>query len=318
MGTLLFLAIIGGIIYLVYRNKKSKRENTYESENPVDTRDFTFEKAVEGCCVAVTQISELDKEWYRLDEAMKQKQNTPGSWVNLLNFFLKQGAYKENLSFTESAKQAKARSYYRNMMIFNVAAPIGALILSALTGVLPWWLALIVGIGAIVLVIVKVFIPDKEIKEERKHYPWRFNVQPLGSQMYILQQDCNDNLEKTHRLYYDLYLPCKRKADELMVDSRNRVGEYYKLYQEASRCETEMYNCTPMQRIKKFQNQRLMKDVKIATTIAAVTTIAVTAGFVSMLNNAGKDMFTGGLKYSGRWKDLETGKIYDHNPINDL
>jgi len=316
MEALFFLAIVGSIIYLVYQNKQGKSENIYESENPVDTRNFTFEKAVEGCCVSVTQIKELDNEWDRVDDAMRQKQNAPGRWTNMLNFFFKKGAYKENLNFTESEKQTKARSYYRNMMIFNVAAPIIvtpiALILSALIIVLPLWLALIVGIGAIVFVIVKVFIPDKEIKKERKHYPWRFNVQPLGSQMYILQQDANDNLEKTHRFYYDLYLPCKRKADELMADTRNRDGEYYKLYQEVARCETEMYNCTPMQRIKKFQRKLLMKNVKIVAAVATIATVAVTAGFVSMLNNAGKDIGYS-PKSTARYRDSDSGNLYDED-----
>jgi len=180
----------------------------------------------------------------------------------------------------------------------------------------PWQLSLIlvlISIGLLIIKAIKV-IPPKAIRKEQKMYPWRFNPQPLGSQMYILQQEGNDVYEKTHRIYYDLYLPCKRKADELIVDSKNRESEYYKVYLEVSKYETYMYNCTPKQRIKKAQKESWMRDVKIAATIATVATVAVTAGFMSMLNNAGKDMFTGGPKYRDKWIDRETGEKYDYDP----
>ena len=316
MGTLLLLLFVGIGIYFIYRHYKGKTEIAYESENYVDTQSFTFKQAIEGCCVAVTQIRELDEEYKSIDEIMRKKQKANGSWNNLLNLLLKKDVYKENINYPESEKNRKYRIYFRYLLLLDVLVSLSPLILMIIISLFPWQLSLIlvlISIGLLIIKAIKV-IPPKAIRKEQKMYPWRFNPQPLGSQMYILQQEGNDVYEKTHRIYYDLYLPCKRKADELIVDSKNRESEYYKVYLEVSKYETYMYNCTPKQRIKKAQKESWMRDVKIAATIATVATVAVTAGFMSMLNNAGKDMFTGGPKYRDKWIDRETGEKYDYDP----
>ena len=311
MGTFLLIALVGIGGFLIYRYYKRKRlETVYETENHINTMNFTFEKAVEGCVVAVTKISELDEKIGSIDEVMRNNQNVNGSWSNLLNRLLKSGFYKENNNYPESEENRKYRIFYDRFLFFIILIP-----LAPLVGLFIWWLSLIL----CVLVSIYIFMafPPRAIRKERKIYPWHFNVQPLGSQMYILQQDFNDALEETHRLFYDLYLPCKRKADELIVDSKNRERDSYKAYQEIVKYESYMQNCTPMQRIRNLQTELQKRDIRRAikiTTVFTIATVAVTAGFVSMLNNAGKEMFTGGPQYRDKWIDTATGEKFDYDP----
>ena len=315
MGTLLFITFVGiggFLIYLYYKSKKL--ETSYETENPINTQNMTFKKAVEGCCVALIQISELDEKIASIDEIMRKNQNINGSWGNLLSIIFASGVYKKNKKYTDSEKNKKYRIYYRRLLISMIFSPIIFLFASFT----PLWLSLVL-IG-IVLVYLLSALPSSIIRKERKMFPWRYNVQPIGSQMYILQQDFNDALEKTHRLYYDLYLPCKHKADELKVDSMNRESEHYSTYQEVLKYESYMQNCTPMQRIRKLETELKRKEMRRVikiTTVFAVATVAVTAGFISMLNSAGTNMFQS-TGYDEKWTDLETHKEYDHNPVNDL
>lgn len=314
MGKFLLIAFIVVCLFLIYRNNKRKRlETDYETENPINTSNFTFEKAIEGCCVAVTKISELDQKIEDIDNIMRTNQNANGGWVNVLNILLKSGVYKENENYPESEKNKKYRIYYHRLLVFRTLAPLFGL--SGLIAIIAWWLPIILISLAVIYLLMA--LPSRAMRKERKKYPWRFNVQPLGSQMYILQQDFNDSLEETHRLYYDLYLPCKRKTNELIIDKKNRENDSYKVYKEVAKYESYMQNCTPMQRIRNLQTELQKKEIQRAikvTAIFTVATVAVTAGFMSMLNNAGKDMFTGGPKYDEKWINLETGEKYDYDP----
>jgi hypothetical protein len=161
-------------------------------------------------------------------------------------------------------------------------------------------------------------LPPKVIRKERKTHPWHFNVQPLGSPMYILQEDFNNALEETHRLYYDVYLPCKRKADELIIDKNNREGELYKGYQDIVKLDACMRKCTPNQRIEALKKQIQKKDMQFALKVAGITTVVMVgavAAFSGMVNNAGKDIGSGS-KWKETWKNMETGEEFSSDPRN--
>ena len=136
--------------------------------------------------------------------------------------------------------------------------------------------------------------------------------------MYILQEGFNNALEKTHRLYYDVYLPCKRKADELIIDKNNRESELYKGYQDVAKLDSYMRKCTPNQRIEALKKQKQKKDMQFALKIAAVTTVVMVgavAAFTGMVNNAGKDIGSG-YKWKETWRNMETGEEFDSDPRN--
>jgi len=294
----------GFLLYRYYKRKKSQRlEIAFETENPINTQDFTFEKAVEECHAAISQISELNEKFEEIDKIVRAKQNVNGGWINMLNYFFKKGAYKENKNYPESEKNKEFRVFYKKSNRFTRLLLL--LLLSSMplcSGVtfeiflawivIPWFILL----GLIVYKNYMTFKTFKAVRKECKMYPWRFIVLPLGSQMYIFQEEGNDIFEKIHRAYYDVYLPCKRKADELVRNYRSREDEYYKAYMEFSKCDIDIYACTPWQRIKKLQKELHMKNIKRAVAITSVVTVAVTAGFTSMASNAAKDVGMPGKK----------------------
>jgi len=64
----------------------------------------------------------------------------------------------------------------------------------------------------------------------------------------------------------------------------------------------------------------ITKAAKIAlkgSAIMSIATVVVGGAMLHMVNKAGRDMFTS-LGNSDKWIDRETGKEYDHNPVNDL
>ena len=322
MGNTFIIILIGVGVFFIYRYFSRKRlGNIYETESPIDTQDFTFEKAVEGCCVAVAQISELDTKLKEVDEIILRVQNpNEHPWSYMLKKHLGIGIYKKNENYPESEKNREYRLYNQKIEFYY---PLGVFIVPsiiALPGLLfpiMFTLASIVFALGMSAYLIIIFFPFNEIGKDRKRRPWLFNTQPIGSQRYILQQEFNDALEETHRIYYDLYLPCKRKADELIIyNSNNRDSEYYNAYREVVKYEADIYNCTPKQRIRKFQEKRMNNNIKIAT-ILTVATVAATGIFMGMINRGGKDMFKFPQNRE-KWIDKESGKEYDHNPINDL
>jgi len=95
MGILLLIILIV-IIVIVYRHHSRKRlKNIYETENPINTQDFTFEKAVDGCCVAIMQISELDTKFKETEKTMIGHQNANGKSSNLRSWIFEKGTGRE-------------------------------------------------------------------------------------------------------------------------------------------------------------------------------------------------------------------------------
>ena len=269
------------------RDKQMGRmEKFYQSENPIDTRNFTFKEAVEGSCGAALQIQKLDEKFEIISDEMKERGKSNG----VFNFIFKRRDYKENKNYPDNENDRKVRKQFRRNAIMPLFA-IPIMFIGPLYGVA---FALGVSVSSIYLICLFIFLfsttlPSR-IRKERKKYPWRFNTQPLGSTMYLLQQDALDILEKTHRLYYDIYLPCKSKADTLISSSENRGGEYYDAYKDVSRYGTYLYKCTPKQRIKDFQKKYLLKNVKFAASVATIATVAFTGAAFAAFNKAGKDI----------------------------
>lgn len=54
--------------------------------------------------------------------------------------------------------------------------------------------------------------PSKQIRKKYRTFPWRFNNRPFGSEIYKIQERLNYNQEKTHYMYYSIFLPCKHKT----------------------------------------------------------------------------------------------------------
>jgi hypothetical protein len=331
MSSTLLILLLGIGVFLICRflYKKYKHNQitkVYESENPIDTRGFSFDKAVEGCCVAIDQILQLDKEIETIFTKIEtKKKNASGKFGDMLNRFLKSDVYKENNNYPESEKNRKYRIYHRKILVgatliafIPMILMILSMILSSMGGrnsqfmnIFAFWIILIV-VGYMVYAVYLTVTLPREIKREFKLFPWRFNVLPLGSQMYILREQWFGAFEKTHRLYYDLYLPCKRKADELIVDNKNRTSEHYKAYQELSLYESDIYNCTPIIRIRKHDKEIRRKQAQVYGAVLGIVAITGAAVFLSALSNAGKDL--GKYSKSGtRYLNSDTGNLYDES-----
>ena len=298
MSSPLLILLFGIGVFLICRfiykkYKHNKREKVYESENPIDTKNFTFEKAVESCCAAIEQILQLDKEMGSVFTKIENKKKSS----NMLNLFLNSGVYKKNKNYPESKKNRKYRISYQRILNIGAIMIIACMLLPMTlpfielknSGILPVFIILAALVGVFAYVIYLIVMVPREIRKEFSLYPWHFNLLPLGSQMYILREQWFNACEKTQRLYYDIYLPCKRKADEL-VDSKNITSNHYEAYQEILLFESDIYNCTPIIRIRKHNKEIGRKQTKVFGAIMAVAAIAGVAVLGSALSNAGKDL----------------------------
>jgi len=297
MKSLLTLLLLVGIVFFIikyykYQGKlidflvnlsgkiskgcQTVNEKFYESYNPIDTRDFSFEQAVEGCCFAVTEFLKLEEEFLKIDGVLKAK----GENLNKLpNPYYKDPDYEPNLSYPESEENKLYRKYHKEK----------------------------------ILTPIPIIWPPRRIREKVKLFPWHFNPHPVGSPIYLLRNQCNAISDKMHHLYYDLYLPCKNKADELICEPKNREGEYFNVYIEIGAYKSAMYNRTPMQRIFREKDRQRLDDFKITAAVAGIVTVGTVAAFSSMLHKAGKGMFQstqGGTKF----RNIETGEEFDYDP----
>ena len=334
MLSTIIIIIIGYFAFRYYKKTKEKRvDHIYEKENPIDTRDFTFEQSVEGCCATVKRICELDEKMDKIDKTMREMQNSMGQWERLRDFRSERGYYKKNDNYPESEKNKQYRAYFRKanflpwwfIPLFVMPPILTPIILSTTSN--KWLMFILVGILVLVIVLVIVFFlidlfkSYQVIKEERKIYPWHFNLYHPGSPMGVFQQDFCDALEETHRLYYDLYLPCKRRADNLIADnliadSKNREGKYYNVYKDICKYDNYIQGCTPMQRLRKLKAENQRKEIRKALIITTGA-VVITAVVIGLVNNAGKNLFPK-YKSTDKWIDMNTGKVFDHNPTNDL
>jgi len=298
--------------------------NIYETEgNPVDTSNFTFEQAVGGCYYAAEQVAKLNEKLDNIDEIMKmkkvdcisnvisqKKEKYDVSTILIFDKILDKDK-KENKNFPISEKEkkiqlAKKRMTILVMLFFLIIALycvsdefIKDKNITSLT--FPFFIFVIIG-----MFFVMLFIREpKEIRKERKTHPWHFNGFPIGSNLYLLQKDFNNTLEDIHRIYYDTYLPCKRKADELFYRQENRDGKLYEVYKEIVSIDQSMLNSTPVQRIYDYQMKQFKKNMKIVLAMGGVA-VAATGAFIGMANKAGKDIGRGG----GHIYDPYTGNKY--------
>jgi len=279
---LLFFAFIGVVVYFVTKHNRKTREekeerykleNFVKSEDSVnDTRNFSFEEAVGGCYFAAEKISKLNEQINDIDEIMSKQMKTNG-----IKNIVKLNHNPEKLG-------------ERTISPFE-----GNGLISKLTNELSG------GIG-------EHFQPNenypesektkqlrafpKETKEEFRNYPWRFNLLPRGSRAYILQEKYNEKLEEIHRFYYDTFLPCKSRADILILEKSNENGDLVKDYCNIITLDKELKKCTPRERINDYRINQFRKIGKITLTITGATVLATTF----FLNNGGKGMFTSSSK----------------------
>jgi hypothetical protein len=96
--------------------------------------------------------------------------------------------------------------------------------------------------------------------------------------------------------------------------------ELQKTYIEFSKLDNNMQKLTIWGINKTNAASHYISNAKLALKIAAgagIATIVVSGIAISMVNKAGNGMFPS-TGYRETYRDLETGEVFDHNPINDL
>lgn len=297
--------------------------NGYENENPINTKNFTFEQAVGGCYSAAEQILKLNEKIDVIDDIIKAKKiNMKANGTNgIKNIALGSAANEESILKGEGVNpnDCKANKNYpenevetiirktnkRRLKIFIWSCVIAITLIllnlhffiELLQTKKEGYMVGFVFLGVVSILIISGIIAfslsklPKKISKELKTHPWRFNFLPLGSPMYLLQKDFNNILEEIHRAYYNTYLPCKRKAEELIY--LNRDNELYKCYHEIIMLDSHLLNCTPHERLVNH-GKKIWKEIGRNTLIIGGVALAATAAFAGMVNNAGKDIGRGG------------------------
>jgi len=282
IGSILLIPFVGPVvlifwfIYIIYRINVP-RAYDYKKKPDDTTRNLTFEEAVGGCYFAAQEISKLNEQINDIDEIMSKQMKTNGI-QNIVKYTT--GDSLDLLFGTIPKEYRMLGEHYKPNKSYPESKKMQQL---------------------------RAF--PKETKTEFKNYPWRFNLLPRGSRVYILQENYNERLEKVHRFYFETFLPCKDRADELILDKNNREGELYKDYCNIIALQEELLKCTPSQRIRDFGLNNLKKIGKITLAIGG-TALAATAIFTGMVNNAGKDIGYS-PKSTARYRDIETGNLFD-------
>ena len=258
----------------------------YEADaQPIDTRNFTFEQAVERCYYAASQIDELNDRINKIEGIMQSKKTS--AIVNVNQAAMPSIAFNQKNNIVNR----KFENFRRSLLGINDDYKENR--------------------NYIVSENDKMITKSDMTSKERETYPWRLNTLPFGSTMYILHNNFNDALEKTHHLYYEVFLPCKKRADKLAIDNENNQSEVYADYIEIVHLDTILKDYTPRQRITNLRKAgiKVLKTIVLATTgVALGTAFAVR----KTMNSAGKDMFTS-PKSNARYQSIETGNIYDED-----
>lgn len=281
-------------------------EIIYEKENPMATDNFTFEEAAGGCCYAAQQICELDKEYLPLADLNEKKTKQAKYFLGGSNAFVPDESYKCN----ETEDNKKFRTYMKKRPMVYLVPIVLLLIPFALIKFFPSYkeeitvISIIVFFGVMFVIVnapvafYKAILP-KDIRKKYTIFPWRFNNQPYGSEMYKIQERLSENQEKTHHLYYSVFLPCKRRAEQL-ISGADFMSDIYQAYEQLVKNENLelLKQCTPHERVVQKVREKEIRLYKTAGIVTVVTSVVVVAA-ISHFMKVGTD---------------GTGSIFDNKP----
>ena len=138
-----------------------------------------------------------------------------------------------------------------------------------------------------------IALPSRELRKEREYYPWRFNIHPFGSKRYISQQKANDVLEDIHHLYYNIYIPCKHRAEKLIRENQN--SDFYREYMKFISFDKDLLNFTPRRRFNNLKKEREMRSLKSVAIVGGVGSIVMAGAMVA---------FTTSMVRKGLWDQM--------------
>jgi hypothetical protein len=319
----LIIVVVSFLIYRLYQ--ASILEDIYETEaKPIDTTDFTFEQAVGGCGYAAAKIIELDKDFhYGENEIKAMYERNMGQLGELFGTLFSIGAYKANKNYPEPPKNKSYRIFHQRciqiisfssiIVLLSVITPIAHTVVPAVNLPLGFILPMLTCCLTLLWILRLYMALPADIRREQRLYPWRFNIRPIGSALYLAQETFNNCQEHTHDLYYRVYLPCKRKADTL-IHSADRNSELYISYREIANANDYLQSCTPRERIKKNKRDIRNNQFKMVGKIVGIGTgvmLVATGAFIGMVNNAASDFGSSPTTKKGYMDD--DGNLYDED-----
>ena len=285
--------------YFIRKYFRRKLEIAYESERledqdlvPIYEPVYSFDEAVIECFKAIYNIYKFDEEFAKIDKEIKEKQNVNGRGMNLLNILFKSGYYKEGTgSGTERYVFRKYRIWWRRGLVSLIL-----LILSPFLGLLLNFMSF--GSSLILMALLLVYllyIPMKAPQKERKQmtdgmikYPWRFNTQPFGSEMYNLWQNGLILLERTHQQYYHYYIRYFREAEDYLRRQANPQSRDMDIMKYLEGIKKEIWKRTPMNRLRKFKKEcerNPLKGILPDSMISVIAEAQKTGNFISDILN---------------------------------